>query len=480
MRILIDNVITINDPSKEVIEYIKKELVINNPEYSKKERMGLWLGDTPQVLKLFNCINKWTYQVPIGCYNDILKFADESTKIEDIRVEVPCNDYTTSMQLREYQQLAVNEALEYKNGIIEMFAGAGKTHTGLYLSYLSGQKTLWITHTIDLLNQASERVLEHSHNIHVSYITDGNLDLSGDIVFATVQTLYRMLDSSIIDKRAFGMVIIDECHRISINANSMNMFRKCCDYFSSKYKIGLTATLHRADQLVKGVICTLGESLFSIVKDNKKGKFIVVVKGKEIYDMPIGDFQVPVEVIMVNTPYNVIDKKYLFDNDGVIDFTKLISDMAEDNERNAGIINLINQIPEEAYTLVLSLRLSQLETLFKGVNTTKKCLIKGSTKKELRSVYLNQMRNGDKHIMFATYSLAKEGLDIPRLQYLVLALPCKDFAIVTQSLGRIQRIYQGKSKSFVIDFIDNVGILLNFTSRRKNIYKKSGYFYKVI
>lgn len=480
MRILIDNIITINDPSEDMIKYFNTELIINNPEYTKKQRMGLWLGDTPQKLKLFNYINKWVYQVPIGCYKDISKYFDENTKIEDVRVEVASSKYSTSMVLREYQQLAVMEIMKHKNGIIEMFASAGKTQTGLFASYLSGQKTLWITHTKDLLDQASKRALSYSNDIKVSYITEGKCDVSGDIVFATVQTLYRTLDISKIEKHTFGMIIVDECHRISINADSMNMFRKCCDYFSSKYKIGLTATLHRSDRLVKGIFCTLGDSIYEIKKDVKKNIFIVIVDGKEIYNMPIGDFQVPVEVLMVRSGYNIRDKEYLLDHNGVLDFTKLISDMAVDTNRNMGIINLLNQIPKEAYTLVLSLRLSQLETLFEGVNTDKKVLIKGSTKKESRRIYLDQMRDGESHVMFATYNLAKEGLDIPRLQYLVLALPCKDFAVVTQSLGRIQRIYDGKDRSYVIDIIDDVGILLGFTSNRKSIYKKSGYFFHEI
>lgn len=482
MRVLINNTIIINDPSRTIKQYCADELTLDNPEYAAKQRRGLWLGNTPKTLRLFNVVNPFTYELPVGCLSDVLRLSEgeKSLKVEDVRREVPCGEYTTSIQLRDYQQYAVDAIVEHKTGVIEMFAGSGKTQVGLFAAYITGQKTLWMTHTIDLLEQAKERATQYSPDVKVSTITDGKCDLSGDIVFATVQTLHNMLDPSRVNKYEFGMIIVDECHRISINAESMTMFKRCCDYFSAPYKIGLTATLHRADTLTRGITATIGDPIFQIQRDTKRDEFVVISGGKDVHHMPIGDFQVPVHIYRIHTGYNVKDKPEVYDLDGVIDYTKLISTMAQDPYRNHGIIQLLNEIPKEAYTLVLSLRLSQMQTLYDGVNVEEKVMLTGSTKKSPRKQYLDMMRSGQAHMMFATYNLAKEGLDIPRLQYLVLAMPCKDYAVVVQSLGRVQRIFEGKDIGYVYDLVDDVGILKGFAQRRKSIYKKSGYFIQEI
>ena len=63
------------------------------------------------------------------------------------------------------------------------------------------------------------------------------------------------------------------------------------------------------------------------------------------------------------------------------------------------------------------------------------------------------MKNGQARILFATYQLAKEGLDIPRLDRLVLATPTRNKVIVQQSIGRIQRPAPGKTEALVLDIV---------------------------
>lgn len=70
------------------------------------------------------------------------------------------------------------------------------------------------------------------------------------------------------------------------------------------------------------------------------------------------------------------------------------------------------------------------------------------------------MRTGDKRYLFATYSLAKEGLDIPRLDRLYLATPQKDYAVVVQSVGRVARTFEGKQQPLVFDYVDSIKSLI--------------------
>ena len=76
-------------------------------------------------------------------------------------------------------------------------------------------------------------------------------------------------------------------------------------------------------------------------------------------------------------------------------------------------------------------------------------------------------------ILFATYQLAKEGLDIPRLDRLVLATPTRNKVIVQQSIGRIQRPAPGKTGALVLDIVDeHTPQLLAQYKQRRTLYKK--------
>lgn len=86
---------------------------------------------------------------------------------------------------------------------------------------------------------------------------------------------------------------------------------------------------------------------------------------------------------------------------------------------------------------------------------------------------LEDMKAGKKHFLFASFSLAKEGLDIPRLDRLYLATPKKDYAVVTQSIGRIARMCEGKEQPVCYDYVDQIGFCENQWKRRKTSYRKA-------
>jgi superfamily II DNA or RNA helicase len=102
-----------------------------------------------------------------------------------------------------------------------------------------------------------------------------------------------------------------------------------------------------------------------------------------------------------------------------------------------------------------------------GKMTTKK----GKAEREKA---IEDMRAGKKRYLFASYRLAKEGLDIPRLDRLYLTTPQKDFAVIVQSVGRIARTFEGKDNPICYDYVDDITYLVNAYKQRCRHYKKSG------
>lgn len=467
MEIHLSNMIEIIDPTKEIIDYVKKTYTYRNPMYDKKMRMGFYLGKTSKTIRLYDFYRDNLY-LPIGCFQDMWNLHPIKKDYVDYSVtkEIKIN---SNMKLRNYQEPVIQAVKKYCNGLIVMPCGTGKSCTLLHTACVLKQKTLWLCTTKDLLNQA-ESYIKNFTNGTTSKITEGKCDYSGDFVFATIQTLCKVIDRDEIPQDTFGCVIGDEIQHCMVSDESIMMFKSCMEYFSARYKLGCTATLKTSNDLWKCIPKLVGNVIYELKKSEDKTKFIGYYENKPIIEVPAEQFQVPAKINMLKTIYNVANKD-VYDTSGRIIFTTLISDLATDYDRNKLILDLINKI--KGYTIVISERTSQLEYLNQNIKNS--IYINGKTPKKKREKTIEEFRDGKHKVLFATYSLVAEGLDIPILENLIMASPVKDERLVVQAIGRCQRPSEGKKIANIYDLVDDVSILDKFTRKRKSVYKKEGW-----
>ena len=166
--------------------------------------------------------------------------------------------------------------------------------------------------------------------------------------------------------------------------------------------------------------------------------------------------------------------------DGTLNYTKLISYHCETESRNHTITQFIVENRDHP-SLILSDRLDHLRTLIAMLPAEMQSMavmVDGSmTSKKgklAREQAIEDMRHGQKKYLFASYTLAKEGLDIPCLERLYLTTPKKDYAVITQSIGRIARTHPGKQKPVCFDFVDNISYLVKTYKKRCATYRKQG------
>lgn len=466
MKIILSNCIKIENPTKEIEKFVKEKLTHKNPKYAKMKQMGYYAYGVTKDIKLYTDYEGCLY-VPIGFFNDLWKKHPYKQDYLDYSVSKKV-DIKSDITLRDYQALSIQAIKKYKTGLFVLPCGLGKTETALQCAYELQQKTIWVTHTTDLVNQAKSRC-EAKMKCKTSTITDGKCDTSGDIVFCTIQTLYKMIEKGKVNQNEFGMLIADECHRVASNPNTIQTFRTCIDFFACRYKLGLTATLHRADGLESCITEIIGDVIYEIVKD--KDKYKCMYENNSLLEFDVSKFQVPVTVKMVQSDYDISDKKVFASNGGTIQFASLISDLSMNKERNDLVLKHIKMC--KGSTIILSDRIEQLNYLCSKVENG--VVISGNTPKKERKQALDDTRDGKYKYLFASYSLAKEGLDVPIISNLVMATPVKDFAIVTQSVGRIQRLYEGKNMAYVYDFVDDVGLLFGFYNKRRPTYQKNNW-----
>lgn len=468
MKIKITNIIEIEQPTEDILNYCKKELVFKNPDYDKKKRMGFWTGGISKTISLYSIYQDKLY-LPVGCFDDIWKINPNINEFIDYATTKKRN-IKSNIILRDYQKPCAEALKKYVNGIFVLPAGTGKTQVGLECAALLKQKTLWLTHTKELLNQAKERC-ENNLECSTSTISEGVCDISGDIVFATVQTLANIIDKNEIKQNEFGLVIIDECHHLATNAESVMMFEKCLNYFSARYKLGLTATLHRADGLEKTTTKLIGNVIYELKKNDAKDKLIGYYEGKAIVEVPASMFQVPAQINVIHTDYDIRDKDVYDVNGGTLVFTKLITDLSMDKDRNKLILDILNKL--NGYTIIISERVDQLHYLDSKISSS--VCIDGKTPKKKREQMVEEFKNGKHKVLLASYSLVAEGFDVPMLENLIMASPVKDERLVIQAIGRCQRPHKDKKIANIYDLVDNVSMLERFFTKRKSVYKKEGW-----
>lgn len=444
MRVKFSNNIFVYGASKELYDWCQENLIVTNPTYEQLMRLGkeeqVIRRHVPNKLKLF-VERGLDLIIPAGCLTAIWRFVKNSPYELAFNhpKQIECPDKEISMPLYGYQEEAVRALMTAKSGILESPAGSGKTQIGIELAKRIGLNTLWLTHTGDLLSQTVKRIKLLYPNMPVGTITEGEVKMvENGITVSTIQTLIKVDKEIYADK--FGTVICDETHKVVGAPTLMKMFGGLVEKIPARHKFGLSATLSRSDSLIK--------SMYAIIGCNPKGEFAPTFS---------------IDRSKTNTLtaiHNRVDLQTPFDYscigpDGVFDFIALVNFLSTNEERNNAIVNnIVKTFEVHKKQIVLCSRIEQCEILVnklqeKGLNA--KLLVGKVTPKKRKEIL--DMKN-DFDVIVATYSLAKEGLDLPCLSALHLGMLTGDKVATIQSAGRIERVFEGKPYPEIYDYVD--------------------------
>ena len=457
MKIQIGSEIRIKDATKALQDWCSENLIVPNPEYTSRARRGLWLGNTPQYLWLYR-VDGSDLVLPVGVGKQLRQFMTASDSVEIHLADNGLLLYAGSVPLYDYQQPAVEAMMAASFGILQSPCGSGKTQMGIALAARIARKALWITHTQDLLTQSLDRASQYFPREALGTITAGKVHIGSHMTFATVQTLCK-LDLNRY-RNSWDVIIVDECHRLAGTPTQVTMFYKVMNSLAARYKYGLSATVHRSDGMIQSTFAVLGPVIYQVPEE------------------AVADKTMKVRVLRRET--GVKAALSCLDTDGTLKYNSLLEYLAENQERNEAIVRDLSSQRGHA-CLVLSSRLAHLKALKERLPDEmqkRAVMIDGQMTskrgRQQREQAIEDMRAGRKDILFASFGLAKEGLDIPRLDRLFLVMPQKDYAVVTQSIGRIARVADGKADAVCYDYVDAIQFCENQWKRRRAHYRKAG------
>jgi superfamily II DNA or RNA helicase len=401
--------------------YIDKELTYSIPPRRPT--------DPPIFIKNMGVIRAGLVSLPIG-RTDLIP---EDYEIVDKRNDISIEPLDFKFTLRDSQQAVYDEVFD--SCIINAWVSWGKTFTALAIANKLQQKTLIVTHTLTLRAQW-EKEIQKVFGVAAGVIGSGRFETDSPFVVGNVQTLYRNIDKI---TKEFGTLILDEMHHVSSPT-----FTRIVDASRARYKIGLTGTMQRKD----------GRHV--IFRDYFSDK--VLKPPKENYLTP--------RVDIVKSGIRFID--------GNVDWASRVNALAYNWEyQNMIALLAANYAARGHKVLVVSDRVDFLKSCARLVGDNAIC-VTGDIPHEERPEIIKGIFE-EKDILFGTQSIFSEGISLDCLSCLVLGTPVNNEPLLTQLIGRIIRIYEGKLQPVIADIHLEGRTARKQASARMGYYMKQGY-----
>lgn len=229
MRAIVSNKIYLTAPKDtDTLKAIYKALT-----YKIRKKAAVPTYDKIETLKTYAVVNANVVSLPQGRLDLIPK----GYEIEDRRVLHNVPWPTPNIPPREDQAEIITQTVD--SCFLNAKPGWGKTFTALHMAAKLGQKTLVVTHTVDLRKQWQKEVQE-MFGMPAGVIGSGEFDIEDHfIVVANIQTLVKVMDQV---EKEFGTIILDEAHHCPASS-FIDVINRC----HARYRIGLSGTMERLD-----------------------------------------------------------------------------------------------------------------------------------------------------------------------------------------------------------------------------------------
>lgn len=467
MRLVISNDIKVYQPNEEIVDWVNRNLLIDNPLYQRMKIMGkddtIRIKHIPEKLRLFAYKNG-VLMLPFGTLYSIWPMV-KKCEIETIfnsNQRISIADQEPILKPFDYQEKAIQTMIKAKGGVLVSSCGSGKTFMGIEIVRRLGLKTLWLCHTGDLLRQARDDFKKQYPDVKIGLTTEGELEIGEDITISTIQTMIN-IDKHMYEKE-FDVVICDECAHVTSSPTQMKMFGTILSNISARYKYGLTATPARSDGTIKAMYAYIGCNPAGLFEPTYKVPSEEVKTIRSLHQ----EFQ-------INSGYNSYKMYELYDSSGMIKYNDLITELTQNVARTEKICdNIVSLQKDGRKQVILCSRVEHCEEITKKLNEKgiKAELCVGKTSAKKRSEILNNANNWD--ALVATYALLKEGVSIPTLDTLHMVTPIKDAATVVQCAGRIERYLPDKKTPIVYDYVDiDIPYCIKaYNSRRRSLKRR--------
>jgi superfamily II DNA or RNA helicase len=318
-------------------------------------------------------------------------------------------------------------------GLLISATGTGKTYLSAFdAKQFGAKKLLFVVHrrTIAEKSMQSYKAL-FGDQVKMGLYSGAEKELDADFIFCTVQTLAKTEHLQKFHKKHFDYIVIDETHRAAAES-----YNQIISHFEPRFLLGMTATPERTD----------GGDVFKLFDYNIAYEIRLQEALKEEILCPfhyfgVTDIEVDGQLLKEKADFNLLSSEQRINH-----IINTIQKYGSDSGIVRGLVFCSRK--EECHFLAEEFNKRHLRSI----------ALTGDNKEEERAKaihLLESTRIPEKIDYIFTVDIFNEGIDIPKVNQVIMLRPTQSAIIFVQQLGRGLRKTEGKDFLTVIDFIGN-------------------------
>ncbi|WP_432222137.1 DUF3427 domain-containing protein [Flavobacterium sp. TMP13] len=338
-----------------------------------------------------------------------------------------------AMQIEALGNLSDLREDKKNKALIISATGTGKTYLSAFdAKAFNPQKLLFVVHRLTIAKDSLKTFRNiFGNNKTMGLYSGDKRELECDFIFSTIQTISKSSHLENFSKDHFDYIIIDETHR-----SGADSYLRLIDYFEPKFLLGMTATPERTD----------GTDIFQLFDHNIAYEIRLNRAMEEGMLSPFHYYGVTDLLIDNDAVHNKTDFNLLVSNERVDRIIEQSNFYGSDNGITRGLIFCSRK--KEAIELSVLLNLKGYKTI----------ALTGDSSEEERVRSIEKLESDnlkEKLDYIFTVDIFNEGIDIPKINQIIMLRPTESAIVFIQQLGRGLRKVDGKSYVTVIDFIGN-------------------------
>ena len=379
---------------------------------------------------------------------------------------------------RYYQRTAINRAVAAilggeKRVLLTMATGTGKTFVSMQIvwklwmsAWRPGRKprVLYLADRKILIDQPQSDYFVPAFGDGPVWKLSGEAKAGREIYFALYQSLADGSDEQNgtfrqFDPDFFDLVIVDECHRGSANAQSS--WRAILEHFSPATQLGMTATPKR-DETVDSYEY-FGDPLFeySLAQGIDDG-FLAPYRVRRVVLSPDAHGWAPTAEQLDRFGKEIPPGLYT-----TKEFERVVSLLTRTEEAAKHLTKWLSNTDRWAKTIVFCVDQEHADQMRRALHNANADLTRGHPNYVVRIVsdegkigtgYLSDFADTEKDlpVIATTSQLLSTGVDLPTVRNIVLFRPIGSLALFKQIIGRGTRLFPDEDK-LSFDIIDYAG-----------------------
>jgi superfamily II DNA or RNA helicase/HKD family nuclease len=338
-----------------------------------------------------------------------------------------------TMQKEALENLTKLREEKKNKALIISATGTGKTFLSAFdAKAYNPKKLLFVVHRLTIAKNSLKTFKKvFGNNKSMGLYSGDKRELDCDFVFSTIQTISKSTHLENFSKEHFDYIIIDETHR-----SGADSYLRLLNYFEPKFLLGMTATPERTD----------GNDIFQLFDHNiayeiRLNRAMEEEMLSSFHYYGVSDLMIDNKEIEKKSDFNL-----LISSERVKRIIEQANFYGSDNGITRGLI-FCSKINE-------AIELSKLFNL-KGYKTI---ALTGDSSEEERAKAIESLESdnlNEKLDYIFTVDIFNEGIDIPKINQIIMLRPTESSIIFIQQLGRGLRKVVGKSYLTIIDFIGN-------------------------